>query len=64
MQRCKKYDMDLQEKANTSINDAFSLLIERHGRSVFKEGNRLLGLLGDYAPNLVRERKLVKIAVE
>ncbi len=51
-------------KEISSIEDALALIVERHGEAVFNEGNRLLGLLSDYASSLVRERKLVKIAIE
>lgn len=51
-------------KEVSSIEDALALIVERHGEAVFGEGNRLLGLLSDYASGLVRERKLVKIAIE
>ena len=47
-----------------SVVEAFSLIIEEHGQSVFLNGNRFLGLLSDYAPKLTNERKLVRIAVE
>lgn len=46
-----------------TIESAFKLILERHGQDVFKSG-ALLGLLGDYAPSLIKERKLVKVAIE
>ena len=44
-------------------DDAFALIAERHGAEIF-QSYTLIGLLGDYTPNLTQERRLVKIAVE
>lgn len=52
------------KKTADSIDDAFSLIVEKYGREVFLSGNRLIGLMGDYAPSLVNERKLIKAAIE
>lgn len=64
--RCPFCDAILNEEKNPigSINDAFSTIIKYHGAEVFLQGNRFLGLLGDYAPFLSQERKLVRIAVD
>ena len=54
----------LGEKRNVdSIESAFRLILERHGKNVFYNST-FLGLLGDYAPSLIKERKLVKVALE
>lgn len=53
-----------EEKKVSTIEEAFSLIVNQHREDVFANGQRLLGLLSDYAPQLVRERKLIKIAVE
>lgn len=47
----------------SSIEGAFSLILEKHGQAAL-QSNILIGLLGDYAPMLKRERNLAKIAVE
>lgn len=61
---CPFCGADLREKATAdSIEDAFTMILERHGQGAF-QSEVLLGLLSDYAPTLTRERKLVKIAVE
>ena len=61
---CPFCGANLIEKTTAdSIEAAFQLILERHGQDVFKS-NVLLGLLGDYAPLLTKERKLVKVAVE
>ena len=52
------------QKTVDRVEEAFSLIIEEHGQSVFLNGKRFLGLLSDYAPKLTNERKLVKIAIE
>jgi len=61
---CPFCGANLKEKSTAdSIETAFKIILERHGQDVFQSGV-LLGLLGDYAPSLVKERKLVKVAVE
>ena len=61
---CPFCGADLREKATAySIEDVFRIILERHGQEVFRNST-LLGLLGDYAPSLIKERKLVKVAVE
>ena len=61
---CPFCGADLREKLTAdTIEDAFRLILERHGQDVF-HSSVLLGLLGDYAPSLIKERKLVKVAVE
>ena len=47
-----------------SIEDALKIVFREHGISVLRESGRLLGLLGDYAPSLSKERGLIKLAVE
>ena len=62
--RCPFCGADLREKITAdSIEAVFKLILERHGQNVFYS-NTLLGLLGDYAPSLSKERNLVKIAIE
>ena len=62
--RCPFCGADLREKITVdSIESVFKLILERHGQNVFYS-NILLGLLGDYAPSLIKERNLVKIAIE
>lgn len=63
---CPFCQTKLQEKTKevTTIEEAFAVIVERHGQSIFGERGKLLGLLGDYAPNLKRERGLIKTAVE
>lgn len=61
---CPFCGVDLNKKKKiTSIEDAFAVIIERHGKEPFK-GTAILGMLGDYAPGLTQERRLVRIAVE
>lgn len=61
---CPFCGADLREKRKAeSIEDAFMIIFQRHGIDAFRSGV-VLGLLGDYAPTLVRERKLVRVAVE
>lgn len=61
---CPFCGADLREKTTAdSIEAAFKLILERHGQDVFQSGV-LLGLLGDYAPSLIKERNLVKVAIE
>lgn len=61
---CPFCGADLREKVSAdSIESALKIIIERHGQDVF-QSSILLGLLGDYAPSLIKERKLVKVAVE
>lgn len=61
---CPFCNVDLNEKKKiTSIEDAFAVIVERHGKVPFK-GSAILGMLGDYAPGLTQERRLVRIAVE
>lgn len=61
---CPFCGVDLNEKKKiTSIEDAFAVIVERHGKVPFK-GSAILGMLGDYAPSLTQERRLVRIAVE
>lgn len=55
---------DLRKKQNVdSIGEAYSIILDNHGIDVFKN-NVLIGLLGDYAPSLIKERKLIKNAIE
>lgn len=62
---CPFCGADLREKKLvTTIEEAFQMIVERHGIEVFSEYKKLLGLLSDYAPSLVKERKLIKVAVE
>lgn len=64
IESCPFCGADLREKRKAeSIEDAFVIILKRHGIDAFRSGS-VLGLLGDYAPTLVRERKLVRIAVE
>lgn len=64
LDKCPFCGQDLMEnKTITSIDEAFAFIIEQHGTYVFKS-YALLGMLGDYAPKLTQERKLVRIAVE
>lgn len=61
---CPFCGADLRERRKAeSIEDAFMIIFQRHGIDVFRSGV-VLGLLSDYAPTLVRERKLVRVAVE
>ena len=61
---CPFCGADLREKATIdSIESAFKLISERHGQNVF-QSSILLGFLGDYAPSLIKERNLVKVAIE
>lgn len=62
---CPFCGADLQEKKVIStIEDAFSLITEKYGTSILGEPKKFLALLSDYAPSLLKERKLVKVAVE
>lgn len=62
---CPFCGADLNEhKQIESIEAAFKMIVERHGKEVFGKTGKLIGLLGDYAPNLMKERKLVKVAIE
>lgn len=64
VEMCPFCGSDLKEKIKTySVEDAFKIILEKHGQSVF-QSETLLGLLGDYAPTLIREKKLVKVAME
>ena len=54
----------MPEKMINSIEEVFTLLVKQYGQGIFKEDRKFLGLLSDYAPTLVKERKLIKIAVE
>ena len=47
-----------------SIERAFAMIMKDQGKEVFLDGNRLIGLIGDYAPSLTHERKLIKLAIE
>lgn len=61
---CPFCGANLREKPKiSSIEDAFKIILEKHGQSAFQSGI-LMGLLGDYAPMLIREKKLVKVAIE
>ena len=62
--RCPFCGSDLIEKKDIdTIGEAFSLIYKNHGPEVF-QSRVLLGFLGDYAPLLTRERKLIKTAIE
>ena len=61
---CPFCGADLRERVTAdSIEAAFRLILNRHGKNVF-HSSALLGLIGDYAPSLVKERRLVKVAIE
>lgn len=61
---CPFCGADLREKSPAeSIEDIFLIIFQRHGIEAFRSGT-ILGYLGDYAPKLVKERKLVRVAVE
>ena len=80
MQKCQKCGASWDVKAvfeicpfcGTSLNDKFNLdsiesvlkiILERHGKETLYS-SALLGFLGDYAPSLQKERKLIKVALE
>jgi hypothetical protein len=48
----------------TTVEEAFEVIIQNHGKEVFMENVILLGLLSDYAPKVSDERRLVKFAIE
>ena len=64
LNKCPFCNADLKstESINT-VEDAFAVIIEKHGESVF-QSEILLSLFADYAPSLVREKRIIKIAVE
>lgn len=51
-------------KSVKTIETALKIICEHHGNEVLAEEKRLLAYLSDYAPELTKERKLIKIAVE
>ena len=62
---CPFCGADLKEKKIiTSIEDAFQVIADKHGKEILKESRKFLGLLSDYAPELIKERNLIKMAVE
>ena len=52
------------KKTVDNILDAFNAIVSRYGAKVFLQGNQFIGLLADYAPDLIRERRLARIAME
>lgn len=47
----------------TKIDEALAFIFDEYGVNVVEENNRLVSLLSDYAPTLVKEKKLIKIAL-
>jgi hypothetical protein len=65
MERCPFCNADLREKkVITTMEDAFRVIMEKHGRETFMNGGKLMKLLNDYAPTLSKEMRLVKLAIE
>ena len=52
-----------KEKLAT-VDDALKYICKIYGDEIFRERNKLIGLLADFVPKLERERRLIKIAIE
>lgn len=53
-----------ESKKFTDISEVFTFIIDFYGVGIIKDKRAFVSLLGDYAPNLENERKLIKIALE
>lgn len=53
-----------ESKKFTEISEVFTFIIDFYGVDIIKDKRTFVSLLGDYAPSLENERKLVKIALE
>lgn len=51
-------------KRFTDISDVFNFIFNEYGLDIINEKRKFISLLGDYAPTMEKERRLVKIAVE
>lgn len=48
----------------TNLGDALKAIIDCHGPDILKEGKKLCAVLGDIAPTLTKERKILRRAYE
>ena len=51
-------------KKFTDIADVFAFIFNEYGFDIIKEKRKFISLLGDYAPTMENERRLVKIAFD
>lgn len=51
-------------KKFTDIADVFAFIFNEYGFDIIKEKRKFISLLGDYAPTMENERRLVKIAID
>lgn len=60
---CGAAMIDEDKKFNT-IEEIFEFIFSEYGVEIINEKRKFLSLLGDYAPEMENERRLIKIAIE
>ncbi len=53
-----------ESKKFSTIEEVFEFVFSEYGVEIINEGRKFMSLLGDYAPGMENERRLVKIAIE